>query len=250
MRRKIGLVVPVMINFKGYCQLIRSLFGEEIVVAIADNWVRNKGVSAGWNEGIGRCILSNCTHILVCNDDIVMMPGSLKLLADRLDEDDDICMTTGNNVRDQEADGFVLHRDVEVTDDIINFLDRFAGQEESDTPDFSCFMITPETYGMIGKFDENFRPAYFEDNDYHYRIKLAGSKTARMLQVPIFHPGSATQNHPDLKGQAVAGREFELNRRYYVSKWGGPPGQEAWIHPFNDPNRDWSSWSPMDRIGY
>ena len=40
------------------------------------------------------------------------------------------------------------------------------------TKAYSCFTLTPLSIQLIGTFDENIYPAYLEDCDYNYRIKL------------------------------------------------------------------------------
>jgi GT2 family glycosyltransferase len=108
-------------------------------------------------------------------------------------------------------------------------------------PDFACFMISWEAWKCVGRFDENFTPAYFEDNDYHRRINLAGMEGCSVNTAPYYHYGSQTQNavatapvvHPDA---------FVQNRIYYTIKWGGEPGMESFDTPFNDPTKTWADW--------
>ena len=41
---------------------------------------------------------------------------------------------------------------------------------------FNLFSVPRATAEKVGYFDENFYPAYFEDNDYVYRCRLAGAR--------------------------------------------------------------------------
>lgn len=83
----------------------------------------------------------------------------------------------------------------------------------------------------VGYFDENFFPGYFEDNDYRYRIKLTNTK---ITSIPLIakHQTSSTLNSSD-KFKQKNNVSFQSNYNYYVSKWGGPPGNEIYITPFN-----------------
>ncbi len=41
-------------------------------------------------------------------------------------------------------------------------------------------------------FDPNFRPAYFEDNDYYARVVLGGGRCRVVHAAQFFHHGSMT----------------------------------------------------------
>src|SRR5271156_6068875 len=50
---------------------------------------------------------------------------------------------------------------------------------------WSNFIISRDCYRVTGPFDEGFYPAYFEDNDYRYRMKLL---RARYTAVTLLNP--------------------------------------------------------------
>lgn len=52
---------------------------------------------------------------------------------------------------------------------------------------FSCFIITKDAFESIGDFDENFVPAYFEDDDYFIRAKKLKKKLKRCTTAFFFH---------------------------------------------------------------
>jgi GT2 family glycosyltransferase len=110
----------------------------------------------------------------------------------------------------------------------------------SEHPDFSCFIVPSDIFKEIGRFDENFRPAYFEDNDFHYRIDLTTWDAHATTKAPYYHYGSITQN--SVPQGIIPGTQFEANRAYFVKKWGGLPGAETYRHPYNNDKltmRDW-----------
>jgi len=247
MSRLIGLVTPVMINFPGYCALLKSMTGTVIAPAIQDNWSYNHGVSVAWNNGIRHCFNDmGCTHVLITNDDIVICRDGANRLADRLDVHDDVIMTTGRQVKGQKGyDGTIggLER-------MLPPSDYDAATGDTDNPDFSCFMIDRRAFDIIGMFDENFKPGYFEDNDYHYRLQVEGYRAANMASVPQYHIGSQTGSSKRLKEPAVTHQQFDANRTYYKNKWGGNPAEETFKTPFNDPERVTWDWKLSDRQGY
>lgn len=100
-------------------------------------------------------------------------------------------------------------------------------------PDFSCFLINKHCHELY-RFDENFVPAYFEDNDYHRRMILGGHRDRIFsVNVPFLHYGSVTVNR-DEKTKREWGPKFEKCREYYAKKWGGLPGAETFETPFDE----------------
>lgn len=204
----IGLVVPVYKNFEGFAALMKSV-DREVLPIIIPNWKKNMGVSIGWNIGIKKAIQENCEYALVCNDDIELGPGTIQKLIEGI------------------VDGYDLVTPVSTLEPVDT---EIAGYKEN--PDFACFMIRPANFvEKFGTFDVEFSPAYFEDNDMAYRIKVGGGRYVCRTDATMVHYGSVTQNWGG--EQVVTARMFERNRDYYVSKWGGLPGAETYTIPFN-----------------
>lgn len=103
---------------------------------------------------------------------------------------------------------------------------------ETPNPCFSAFMINRDCWEKIGEFDEVFAPAYYEDNDYHYRMKLAGHLAITYPPAMFFHWGSATQM--EALGRPLT--DSSNQHAHYVRKWGGDPSKEVFKHPFNKEN--------------
>jgi GT2 family glycosyltransferase len=103
-------------------------------------------------------------------------------------------------------------------------------------PEFLCtelnwcsFILSVDAYQKVGKFDENFFPAYFEDNDYFRRMLLAD---VPMIFNPMLNP-ITYRNSMTIQKSPELNNGFEKNRQYYISKWGGQPTQEKFTTPFN-----------------
>jgi hypothetical protein len=115
---------------------------------------------------------------------------------------------------------------------------------------FGCFRWDPEIREKVGFFDDKFHPAYYEDADYRYRMKLAGvprvdweyHEVARpsfgraLYSTGIRHgwllPDRGYQGWIDDK-LAWFNERLEANRKRYVMKWGGMPNFEVYTEPFN-----------------
>lgn len=212
---RIAVGVPTLNNFKGLAELFASLWGEEYTPFVVSNWVTNIGVSKAWNEILRATVDYDLT--VICNDDIVFHSGSFQNLVNGWSSGPlNAIMFTGISTDTDE---------------------KFV-----EAPDYSCFSVIAREYlEEIGSFDENFTPAYFEDNDSHYRIKLANRTALAVGNARITHKGSQTQN-ANPNAPIVTSPMFEKNREYYVSKWGGVPGKEEYAHPYGDFILDWKMW--------
>ncbi len=98
---------------------------------------------------------------------------------------------------------------------------------------YSFFLLRKWAYCQVGKFDERCKPAYFEDNDYDYRLRiLAGLIREEVNNATFDHVGSATTNAMSQQDRMLRHLLFRKVKRYYESKWGGEPGKERYTEPF------------------
>lgn len=164
---------------------------------IADNppylkvWTppHNIGVAASWNKMIERAKLLGYSHVMILNDDVVV-----------------------------QKDPFDIEKYIEE-----NPADFYNGHG------YFSFIIPITTYEKIGKFDENYYPAYYEDTDYTYRLQVAGMNK---LDTDFILPEIMRTSKSGEKDKSLYDRVFEC-RRYYTNKWGGAPTQETFTTPFN-----------------
>lgn len=119
---------------------------------------------------------------------------------------------------------------------------------------FACFGITPYIIDKVGLFDENIYPAYYEDNDYSHRLKLAGVSELQVPDIrPIHQEGSQTIRSDAFYNDAN-GQTFTKNMKYYSEKWGpdAPSNHDydaMYKNPFNDLTKDCAYWryNPLRR---
>ncbi len=235
---EVAIVVPTLCNFRGLAELLSSLSKPTIDVTwtpiIIDNWNDNRGVAKSWNQGIDLARQAGYTHVLVSNDDIVYSPGYLDTLL-RDFEFGEFDLLTGSNMRESRSSTEILD------------ITSKGGDYVAFNPDFSSFMVRSDIFDRAGRFDENFFPAYFEDNDYHRRLNLLGMKSGRSLGAYMYHAGSVTQNFYG-DGQAIVpSEEFRKNAYYYLIKWGSPPEGDNYQTPYNDPNLTAKDWKILPR---
>lgn len=91
-------------------------------------------------------------------------------------------------------------------------------------------LFTKSVFDKIGYIDVNFYPAYYEDNDYVRRAIRSGVKSCTVDNSYYFHFWSRTI-HQGQGGSTNA--YFNMNRNFYILKWGGDFMQETFEEPFN-----------------
>lgn len=194
-------------------------------LAKADNvdavhFEKNKGCSASWNFGIRRAITKfDSRYFFIPNNDILLHPKCIDVLFEAI-RSKSVALTTAMDISGS------ISASIEILGLGLPIKTVYV-----EKPEFSCFMIKKETIDKVGYFDEKFFPAYFEDNDYHYRINLAGMRAIKINRALYFHYGSRTIKNDD-RIKAVSDHGYLANRDYYKKKWGGVPGQEVYTTPF------------------
>ena len=229
----IGVVIPVLNLYKYAVDCIASIrSAHNIETLIIPNYRHKWPLSRAWNYGIEYLLLDkSCKSVAVLNDDILLAPYTLDSLVLALDKPE-YDLVSGANMRGGMSN----------PDDILTYnVEDWRNPVPVSGPDFSFFMLNFETFNKVGRFDENFIPAYFEDNDYHQRMKILGLNGCSINTAPFYHIGSQTQN-ADPKNPACPPTQFIQNRKYYITKWGGEPGRERFKTPFNDSKMTVKDW--------
>jgi len=154
----------------------------------------NYGVAASWNALIDKAWERGIENYLILNDDVILRCGEGII----------------NQMLVKCAETKAFHR-----------CRPFYN--------WSAFILRKSTYDLVGRFDENFKRCYFEDNDYQYRMRLAG--------IPIMYedqlnPEIYRNSQSILKDPLLS--NYIDNRDYFVKKWGGMPDSETHKTPFNE----------------
>jgi hypothetical protein len=196
--------------------------------------------------------------------DVVHEPGVERSVAGAWNKGCELALADGSDYLAIIANDTRLHEDC--LDQLVNYGERHQadlwsgistnGRGEidpcriTDGADFTCFMIRPETLSKHGRFDPNYRPAYFEDNDYYGRVILGGGSCHVVHNAQFFHHGSMTVRQDAEMAHHVQ-YWFGKNREYFSRKWGvGQPQNSRegvlahyYRHPFNDPTKG-LAWFP------
>jgi GT2 family glycosyltransferase len=100
---------------------------------------------------------------------------------------------------------------------------------------YSLFNVRDSAIDLIGYFDEKISPdyGYFEDNDFDWRLKLAGGNRIEIQDLDYKHIGSVTMSKLTGNDLEAHHRKFRRAREYYRLKWGGDPSMERYRTAFD-----------------
>ena len=168
-------------------------------------------LAAKWNLGVEMAVGLDCDVALVCNNDILFSPATIDAILARFEKaranNEPIAIVTAHN------------RSGDITEPH-NILTTVPPIEtsESEGPDFSCFCVDPAIWDKVGRFNTDFKPCYFEDNDFHMILRLYGYKAISITAAPYYHYGSRTQN--SVPGGLCKPPQFEHNRQVFIDRFG------------------------------
>ena len=266
---KIGIIIPTLNLYDRYTKplieaLLKSECSVEFTIIVVDNGSTdgtgekcrgdfpmvtvyengtNTGCARAWNDGIQIAQTLYCNYFAILNSDILLCRNTIQNLYNRLKQGDKLLVA-----------GLDIAGECMIPEAV---LDPTAGinrkdYSEAPHPHFSCFMISENTLDKVGWFNEVFYPAYFEDNDYHHRIKIIGGDDAgiTITTACFYHFGSKTQNEAlGIGTPVVKGEVFKENEKRFMNIWGNIPSIANLRNPYADValsaklNKD-QTWEP------
>lgn len=146
-------------------------------------------LASAWNKGIDWALALECDYVIVANLDVELDPNCI--------------------------DNFVVG--ATYTQDAIMWVghiknETYYGEEHPN--DFSLFMLNSKTIKTIGKFDERFKPAYYEDLEFKSRIRHKGYHYTRIIGATYLHHGQQTVKNDNEIGDIV-GAMWAKNEALY-----------------------------------
>lgn len=238
-----------------------SMNGEHLLYGKVLKYVRNdvpKGVAASWNQGIKLAFEDDeCEYVAVLNNDIVLNKKTLPNMIAFM-EKTGYLMVTGDNVKSKM--GVENLTRLELPEPFTDFDTWKIEGWRAEGPDFSCFLINRETIRVIGWFDENYKGAYCEDQDYHVRcdrarrhiaahndqnIDVARVHFKRLSTAPYYHYASQTISRNESQRASIA-QNHGHNETYRAIKWGAshPDAMDGGgnVTPFGNAAMNWRDW--------
>lgn len=171
----------------------------------------NLGYSKGNNQGLK---VAQGEYLALLNNDIILSPNWYEPLFKKLEEKSTGLISTS------VIENFFTRE--------FNFLrtaDKFRKKAKTDYidyvfPDFACVMLRRDFLEKVGYLDENFTPAYYEDDDYCVRAILNGYTNYISTQSYIYHKTSSTGKKLPSKSRMEL---FERNEKYFMEKYKDNP---------------------------
>lgn len=201
-------------------EYLKSLKGVKVVLND-----KNIGVSKGWNKGIKG--VDKSSDIVVLNSDVLVPKGWLRTLSETAYDDPSIgvvgCRIKGLGSQKNHLlhTGAIIQRNGmgQENDWGIPLVDYGQCQLNRKVQIVvgACMYLKREVLDIVGLFDEQYTPAYFEDSDMCLKIAQAGYKVYYCGQVTLLHEHGATGKANKINVSAL----LETNRHKFMTKWRG-----------------------------
>jgi GT2 family glycosyltransferase len=175
------------------------------------DWLENRGVSAGWNEGLSLLFYQkDVEYILVVNNDCILPANFLGELLSY-----NVPFVTGASTENM----------LEISPMIQHERKPLVGG-----PDFSAFLIRRDCWEKVGPFDERMK-FYASDNAFHVEAHRKGIELLR-ANLPFYHERSSTLK----KASPAERREIEIqadrDREVFKSIYGCMPWEPGYQELF------------------
>lgn len=158
----------------------------------------NDGVSAGWNNGLNYVLDNELDYVIILSQNVVFTQGMCDFIAE---------------------------------------LEKMPEYGTISQEGYHCIALSRKTIEMVGLFDTNYYPIYYEDTDYELRLFKAG------LIHELYETKIGALKTPGGYSTTLGMRpEVEGCKRYFVMKWGQIfdymhyESQTFHDRPFNNPN--------------
>lgn len=181
-----------------------------------DNTDRNRGVAASWNVGAEAVLGSDTDWLVLCSA----------------------------ATRFGDAGGLDFMAQLELHDPSTTW-----AVEGAWGLGWHLIAFSRMTLERVGLFDENCHPAYLEDMDYSWRIRLAAEDHGVAQLWPKVDVDAWVRSFSHATRFTGVTADWDMLAAYMRTKWGelGHLGQGPWRHPFDDPTLPVSFWpTPPD----
>jgi hypothetical protein len=148
-------------------------------------------------------------------------------------------------IRHNQPFYFVMHNDAEASPEVIDHLvyrmTNYLTSTDADSPKVAVIFTnydalacySTEAAKVVGPWDWRLFPSYYSDPDFYRRCRLAGYELLD-TGLPVKHEGSHVINKVNKQLKYLNHRlTHNQAREAFIAKWGGPPGEEKFIKPFD-----------------
>lgn len=154
---------------------------------------------------------------IIKNEQNVGVGASWNQLCDKIFETSDYALILNDDI--------YLGKSTEYINVLIN---KYPNHFITATSDWCAFILPKTIWKSVGRFDECFFPAYYEDNSYAYRMKL---QKKIHIKTPLLNPFVYKSSQTLEKDYSIL-ESRKKNRDLYIKMWGGEPTKEKFITPY------------------
>lgn len=156
---------------------------------------------------------------IIKNEKNVGVGASWNMLCDKIFEKSDYALILNDDI--------YLGKSTQYINNIIN---KYPNHFLTPTPDWCAFILPRKIWETVGRFDECFFPAYYEDNSYAYRMKLMRKIH---IKTPLLNPFVYKSSQTLEKDLSIMDARL-TNKELYIKMWGGEPMKEKFTIPYGD----------------
>jgi hypothetical protein len=186
-------------------------------------WTWNPGLpslSGCWNTALRYVWALGGTEALVVNNDIECWRHTYELLLATLQQTGAL-FVSAVGVKEPQYREWLTRDPLPIVE-----MDKRGG------PDYSFFLVSKEGHQRY-PFNENFRPAFFEDLTNHREYMLRGDgQRIFSINIPYLHHASATIKQYTPEERQKFNRAYAAGKAYYRELWGGDVNEERFVSPF------------------
>lgn len=171
------------------------------------SWVilpENRGFAGGANAGLARALDRGASHLLLLNDDLLIEPGCLELLATCMSESPRLAAVAPQVLR---PDGQPEPWTGRLSFGPLVLATRGRPAANPTWLLGTCLLIRSEAWREVGPFDDRYF-AYFEDVDWCIRARRCGWLLRHLPQARAVHAGAAS----------TGGDEYVGAKRYLMAR--------------------------------
>ena len=166
----------------------------------------NLGFSKGCNQGADA---AQYDYIAFLNNDILLPSGWQDDLFEIFEKEPEAGLISPSQIKGEDFKEWMYPK---VSKRMLKV--RKYDYKPAINPCFACVMTKKALFYKIGRFDEDFSPAYLEDDDLSWRYIFEGCKNFISNKSFIYHKGSLTANTIDNIKEI-----FEKNKKYFFQKY-------------------------------
>ena len=187
-------------SFDGTAEVAQAAAPTATVVRIAPNRGSAGGRNAGASKARGR-------WLLLCDDDVELMAGSLLSLWEA--RDGSACIVPRlHDLRDQLLNAITTRWQW----GDLKFVEHPEPVEPLAYPVSACMLLERQLYWAAGGFDERYQPNVYEDVAFGFALRRRGA-TIRMA------PEAVAVNHVHGEERTVEQHREEYRKRIYKNRW-------------------------------